>query len=547
MLKNTETDTKEAAQAALRERESTLRAITSSARDAIIVIDNSGNVTFWNEAAYQILGYAPEEVLGKNLHSVIVPEIFMDKHNEAFPHFQTSGEGAAVGNTLELIALKKDKTEIPVELSLSAVILNNKWCAIGILRDITKRKQAENALIAAKEKAEESERLKASFLANMSHELRTPMVGILGFTELLGNFITDESQRSMLEKISTSGNRLLETLNLILDLSRIEAGKLEPENYEFDLNEAIKNLIILFENEALKKKLYVNFENDGKALSVVLDERIVRDVIINLLNNAIKFTKKGGVTIRTETAPGISGKSAIITVEDTGIGIPADKLETIFEEFRQVSEGHNRSFEGSGLGLTITKNFVEKLNGSINVVSEPGKGTVFTVTLPDSVSETVLSSKPAENNPEIYSAEKSNEKLNEESNEEFKKKYSVLLVENDEGAIIIVNAFLTGSFSIDTARSGYEALELVKQRTYHAILMDINLGSGMSGIDTLKEIRQIENRKNIPIIALTAFSMTGDREEFLSNGCDGYIPKPFRKQNLIDTINDVINRFSAYS
>lgn len=547
MLKNTETDTKEAAQAALRERESTLRAITSSARDAIIVIDNSGNVTFWNEAAHQILGYAPEEVLGKNLHSVIVPENFRAKHNETFPHFQTSGEGAAVGNTLELAAIKKDKTEIPVELSLSAVILNNKWCAVGILRDITKRKQAENALITAKEKAEESERLKASFLANMSHELRTPMVGILGFTELLGNFITDESQRSMLEKISTSGNRLLETLNLILDLSRIEAGKLEPENYEFDLNEAIRNSIILFENEALKKKLYVNFENDREVLSVVLDERIVRDVIINLLNNAIKFTKKGGVTIRTETAPGISGKSAIITVEDTGIGIPADKLETIFEEFRQVSEGHNRSFEGSGLGLTITKNFVEKLNGSINVVSEPGKGTVFTVTLPDSVSETVLSSKPAENEPEINSAEKSNEKLNEESNEEFKKKYSVLLVENDEGAIIIVNAFLTGSFSIDTARSGYEALELVKQRTYDAILMDINLGSGMSGIDTLKEIRQIENRKNIPIIALTAFSMTGDREEFLSNGCDGYIPKPFRKQNLIDTINDVINRFSAYS
>ncbi len=529
MLKNTETETKEAAQAALRERESTLMAITSSARDAIIMIDNSGNITFWNEAAFYILGYAPEEVLGKNLHSLIVPEKFMAKHNEAFPHFQTSGTGGAIGNTLELVAIKKDKTEIPVELSLSAVILDNKWCAVGILRDITKRKQVENALIVAKEKAEESERLKTSFLANMSHELRTPMVGILGFTELLDNCITDESQKSMLEKISTSGNRLLETLNLILDLSRIEAGKLEPENYEFDLNEAIRDSIVLFENETMKKKLYVNFESGGKVLSVVLDERIIRDVINNLLNNAIKFTKKGGVTIRTETGLGISGREAIITIEDTGIGIPADKLETIFEEFRQVSEGHNRNFEGSGLGLTITKNFVEKMNGVITVVSEPGKGTIFTVILPVSESTADVSTEPVQNKPEINSAEN------------VKKEHSVLLVENDEGAIIIVNAFLTGSFSIDTVRSGLEALELVKKHKYDVILMDINLGSGMSGIDTLKEIRQIENRKNIPIIALTAFSMTGDKQEFLSSGCDGYISKPFYKQNLIDIIYNIIN------
>ncbi len=252
----------------------------------------------------------------------------------------------------------------------------------GTVEDVTMEKRAERDLIAAKEKAEEMNRLKTSFLANMSHELRTPMIGILGFTELLIEDAANEEVRQNAEIINKSGHRLMNTLNLILDLSSIEAGKLKYNASNINIVKIISEEAALFREAAEKKSLYLNVESAYPSMNLMIDERMLRQVVVNLINNGIKYTSKGGVTVRVDKDTRGDKPNAIIKVMDTGIGIAKANQSIIWEEFRQVSEGYNRKFEGPGLGLTITKNFIEKMGGEITLESDIGSGAIFTVYLP---------------------------------------------------------------------------------------------------------------------------------------------------------------------
>ena len=249
-------------------------------------------------------------------------------------------------------------------------------------RLVAELKEEGEELRNAKEKAEEMNRLKSSFLANMSHELRTPMIGILGYSEMLVEESKDEETMKAANIINESGRRLLNTLNMILNLSRIEAGKLNYEFSSIDVVEIVKDCCKLFEEAAIKKGLYLEIETKHKLLNLYLDDKMFREVINNLINNAIKFTSFGGVTIEILAETGDTGKWTIINVKDTGIGISKVDQVSIWEEFRQVSEGLGRSFEGTGLGLTLTKKFVEIMKGTITVESRCFEGSVFTVRFP---------------------------------------------------------------------------------------------------------------------------------------------------------------------
>ena len=236
------------------------------------------------------------------------------------------------------------------------------------------RTRSREELVKAKEKAEEMNQLKTRFLANMSHELRTPMVGILGYTEILKNEVTNPELKEMSEEIYVSANRLLETLNLILDLSKIEANKSEIHPVEINVKDVTINQVKCFQELAKKKDIFINIIPKEEQLYAMLDERIFRQIINNLVSNAIKFTIKGGVTIEINKELINENENVVIRVKDTGIGIPKESHQIIFEEFRQASEGLNRIFEGSGLGLSITKRFVELMDGKISVESEQGVG-----------------------------------------------------------------------------------------------------------------------------------------------------------------------------
>jgi signal transduction histidine kinase len=257
-----------------------------------------------------------------------------------------------------------------------------KRILFGIFKDITEEIRNRNELVKAKEKAEEMSRLKTNFLSNMSHELRTPMIGILGFSDMLRSEIEDLELKNMADSIHVGGKRLLNTLNLVLDLARIESNKELIDIEKVNLHELLCDMLRTFEMAAQLKNLFLKCDTTDKNIYAYLDKRIFGQVINNLVNNAIKFTNEGGITIQTGIESNKDKHCCVIKVIDTGIGISAKDLNIIFEEFRQASEGIGRSFEGTGLGLTITKKSVELMNGTINVESVLGKGTTFFIRFP---------------------------------------------------------------------------------------------------------------------------------------------------------------------
>ena len=395
------------------------------------------------------------------------------------------------------------------------------------------RVRHDEELIKAKNKAEELNRLKTNFLANMSHELRTPMVGIMGYTEILKREITNPELKEMSGEIYDSANRLLGTLNLILDLSKIEADKSEIRREIINVGDVTINQIKTFEEIAKKKKLYLLSEVRDKYIYSSLDERIFRQIINNLISNAIKFTPNGGVTIEVDKEVIDNEERAIIRVSDTGIGIPEDSMELIFEEFRQVSEGFDRGFEGSGLGLSITKKFVSILNGNISVESKMGEGSTFTVSFP-------TDNKTKIKNEFIYSEK--DETMESQENQSTKTIVlpEVLLVEDDYSNAGVIEYLLDGVCNLETVMTGEEAVERAEKKKYAAILMDIALGRGISGLEATKRIRKIEGYEDLPIVAVTALAMKGQRELFLSEGCSHYISKPFDKKSFISLVNSIL-------
>jgi PAS domain S-box-containing protein len=494
--------------------EARLRGITDSAQDAIIMMDPQGTVSFWNPAAASILGYGAEEAIGKNLHTLLTPERYLAAHRAAYPEFLRTGRGDAIGKTVELAARRKDGREIAIDVSLSAVSLSGQWHAVGILRDITKRKQAEEALrhseekfrqlaenihevffvltpagdktiyispayeliwgrtcdsiyqssmswaeaihpddqvqaqllaqkqlrgepvdsefrirtpdgqekwirgrtypirseagelirivgiaeeiterkryeaelILAREDAEAANQAKDRFLANMSHELRTPLNAILGFSELLMTEMEDQGVQTWdadLKKIQRAGNHLSRLINDILDLSKIEAGKMQLNVETFDISSVVCEVVASMEPLATK---------NGNEIEVFCEPAILRSdgmrleqCLFNLIGNACKFTHGGRVLVSVQAEPGVDGIWYQIRISDSGIGIKREQLAGLFTPFNQGDGTTTRKFGGSGLGLTISRKLCRMMGGDITVESTPGQGSTFIIRIPGSI------------------------------------------------------------------------------------------------------------------------------------------------------------------
>ncbi|MEJ2614339.1 MAG: PAS domain S-box protein, partial [Ignavibacteriaceae bacterium] len=483
---------------------------------------------YWSDEAYRIFGFEPGQM-------EINLDLFYSRLNpEDRNHINKLLDDSINENTPfsydHPIILPNDNVRIVH--SEGKVIRNASGEALtiyGTVQDITERKKFESEIISAKERAEDMSRLKSNFLANMSHELRTPLFGILGLSELLTHEITNAEQKDMIDAVYESSKRLSETLNLILDLSKIENNKLELNAVKFDIGIVSVNVINTFKEVAKKKGIYLKTDFNIPELNVRLDKRAYESILNNLINNAIKFTKSGGVTMKLSLEIIDNNNYVVLKVKDTGIGIAKEDFNIIFDEFRQASEGMSRNFEGSGLGLNITKKFVEKMNGSISVESELGKGTEFTVKLP--IVKSVLK--------EITEKEVETEK---KEIIELDFVPSLLLVDDDINVKSILSNYLSKNFRLSHVLNGADAVNSAKKEKFNAILMDINLKGGLDGIKTTKEIRKIEGYENIPIIACTAFAMAGDKDEFLSAGCSHYIAKPFSKNEIISLLKEVFSK-----
>ena len=490
---------------------------------SIIITDPLGNIEYVNPKFTETSGYTFEEVKGSN------PKILKsEEHSNEF--FKDMWNTILSGNDWKGEILNRKKNgELYWQNAIVSPIVSDEGKIINFVavnEDITDKKRMIEELILAKEKAEEMNKIKSNFFANMSHELRTPMVGILGFSEMLmGEFKDNLEYFNMVKSINASGQRLLETLNLILNLSKLEAAKVEPNLKVLNIIPSMIESFQFFESAAAKKNLSYLFKFEVDEILCEVDTFLFQSVLNNLINNAIKFTTKGGIKLTAS----ISNNYATINVSDTGVGISTEKQNLIWEEFRQASEGYNRSFEGTGLGLTIARRYTELMKGTISVKSNPDGGTTFSIMLP-------ITKIELEPQITLNDAIEITEKIIDPVNAEH-----ILYVEDDEIAVKYVRTITKNLYKIDNAKDSDEALELLDTNKYKVILMDINLHHGMDGIELSQLIRKMAGYKDIPIIALTAFAMGHEKEEFLSKGMSHYLSKPFSKKQLLDILNNAIN------
>ena len=506
---------------ALIKSEEKYRLLANNISDVIFTADMNMNVNYISPSVFQLLGYDPDEIKQMNMSQYLTPEsleILRQSRQDSMIQMMENPDIIFENQFFELEHICKNGETLWTETSLS-LIKNNDNIPIGVngvIRNIKERKRVEKELIEAKNKAEEANKLKSNFLANMSHELRTPLNGILGFAEILKEEITDNEHNEMINIILRSGNRLKNTLNALLDISAIESGTQSINKHSFDLDELLIEVIKLYEENARQKNIEIiySFQHNKQIIS---DDSIIYKVINNLIDNAVKYTEKGSIEITTLIQSDSYEENLIINIKDTGIGIEADTFDLIFEDFRQVSEGKSRNYDGNGLGLSIARRLLKLLNGSISLKSEPGKGSIFTIQIPI----TIIS-----------------EKAINEINENIKS--LLLLVEDDETNALLALSFLKKKYIIDIVYNGEDAIKKVSEKQYDGILMDINLGSGISGIEAVNQIKQKKNYKNIPVAAVTAHAMKGQQEEFLCKGCTHYLAKPYTKDDMLNLINNML-------
>jgi len=504
----------------LRTSEQRLHEIVDLTNDWIWEIDPAWRYIYVSPKVFDILGYRPDELIGKSPFEFMLPEDItrvQESIRSVVHQFKPL-------NAIVTRAKHQNGNIIYLETSGIPVFSSegNYLGYRGADRDITLRILHETELVIAKEKAEESDRLKSSILANMSHELRTPLNGILGFSEILKEVLSQTEYESMADNIFNSGKRLMSTLNSIITLSQLEAGKITVVRKPIMLAPCIIEVVNSLEMMATEKGVYINTEGIN-SFSVITDESLLKELLLQIIDNAIKFTHHGGIAIETVEDSDFENHWIVIKISDTGIGIDKTHFEVIFQEFRQVSEGFGRKYQGSGIGLTISKKIIDLLDGRITIESNPGSGSCFMIWLPQ---ESVL--KSVHGSTLIPSKIKAATPKEEENTE----LPEVLLVEDNLVNKELTILFLKKICKIDYASNAQAALDMAQSKSYKAILIDINLGYGMNGLEATRILRNIPGYKTTPIIAVTGYTMAEDMERLYQAGCNYHVTKPFDKQTL---------------
>ncbi len=512
------------------------KSILSEAVDAILTIDPDGLIQSFNPAAEKIFGYKEEEAVGQNV-TLIIPAPFKHEHNQYIRNYLETGKENIIGIGREVAGVHRSGRQIPLYLGVSVVRLKDRIIFTGVLRDITAQKKAEQALKQARDEAESANKAKSAFLANMSHEIRTPMNAVLGFSELLTPLVSEGKQKQYLEAIMSSGKGLLTIINDILDLSKIEAGKLDMTYAPVDIRMLLEEIRQIFIPVIKEKGLGfdITFGNgDDKALgasfALMLDEIRIRQILLNLVGNAVKFTSRGKITLSADFRPdgpeerrNARGKGELmIRVTDTGVGIPKDRQEMIFKAFEQQETNTARDYGGTGLGLTITRRLAGMMNGSLSLESKEGRGSEFRVVLKDvSLAEPLL-------------AEEKTGRANR-SKKRFKPA-TILVVDDVASNRYLIREMISATeLRVLEADCGQTGLDMIRQESPNLLVLDIRM-PGMDGHEVLKAVRGNPDTATLPVICMTASVNPVDLAE-ADEGFDLVLPKPVERAELISGLS----------
>lgn len=511
---------------ALSESEAKFREIFESIQDIYFRCDLNGKLLMVSPSAKESLGLGPEEVIGRNI-----------------THFFTSAES---GETILRNLLKQHKFQ-NLEASFHTddggkldflcnvrVLFRNKQAVgfEGVARDISEIKRAYEELSKAKEFAEKSLAIKERFLANMSHEIRTPMNGIIGMIDLMGSTDLDKEQMDYIKTIKKSSQTLMDILNDILDLSKIEAGKMELKQKPVSLITSFQRLYDLFSKEANANNIYLNYNLDSKVPAVILlDETRLLQVLSNLVSNAIKFSDgKGIIDISLRLKSQLDSKCTFkVQIKDEGIGIPKDQINQLFINFNQLDNSSTKVYSGTGLGLAISKELVRSMGGDIGVVSTPGLGSTFWFTFEGIVIEDAVNSNTEESEEPMQIAKEFTSVVPR-----------ILVVDDNKVNRTVASQILEKSgCHVHLAASGPEAIEIVQNNDLDLVFMDIQMPK-MDGVQTTQNIKALGLKSLPPIVAMTAYSMEDDRAKFMSQGLDDYVAKPIRAVTIIEKVKEYI-------
>ncbi|MGH9345090.1 MAG: PAS domain S-box protein [Terriglobia bacterium] len=519
------------AEEALKQSELRLRTVVANVPVILFAVDRMGVFTLCEGKGLEALGLKPGSLAGRSVHDL---DRFLPGIGSTFSR-AISGESFTA--THEAGGLIYEGQVTPVRDSRGEV--NG---LIGIATEVTERKKSEEATEKARKAAEAASRAKSEFLANMSHEIRTPMNGILGMTDLALETELTAEQREYLDTVKLSGEALMTVINDVLDFSKIEAGKLDFEEREFDLRDLLESTLKPFVIKGRQKglKVYCNIQ-PNVPVELLGDSGRLRQLLTNLLGNAIKFTAQGSVKVGVE-AEVVDGNEALLRFEvaDTGIGIPQDKQGVIFEAFAQADGSTTRKYGGTGLGLTITKRIVEMMGGAIGVESEPDRGSNFYFTLAFPLSQAL---PPASAPPQVESSrDDSAFEMAHSARPETKGRVVKILLVEDHPANQKLARFLLEKYGyrVEAANDGMEAIAALQKEAsdpFDLVLMDIQMPR-MDGFEATAMIRRMQkgSGKRVPVVAMTAHAMKGDKERCLKAGMDGYISKPVRRSEIIGTI-----------
>lgn len=506
-----------------------LSSIIDIAENAIVCTDEAQRIVFFNQGAQRVFGWAAEEVVGASLE-LLIPERFRPGHGERVAGFRHGGRPARrMGERGIIYAVRKDGSEFPAEATISKSEADGRVILTAILQDISERKAYERELETAKDRAEAAMQAKSMFLANMSHEIRTPLNAVIGMTSLLLHTDINEEQRDYTETIRSSSEALLSIINDLLDYSKLEVGRLDLERHAFEVRRCVEDALDLLAPAASEKNLDLAYMLEpGVPATILADATRLRQVLVNLLSNAVKFTHHGEVVVTVSATAGQAGACRLaFAVRDTGIGIPADRLEDVFTSFTQVDASTTRKYGGTGLGLTISRRLAEMMGGDLTVESAPGHGSTFTFTI----------------EAEAFDEQLAENVLRDRATHVRGRR--ILIVDDNatNRRILMKQALLWGMEPL-AAASSVEAVDLVRDgHPFDVAILDMQMPD-MDGARLAVELRKHRDRKALPLVLLTSVGQRPRAGSDADTGSVGdfsaWLNKPIKPTALLEALQQVL-------